>query len=390
MKKHAVIPIFIPHLGCPNDCVFCDQRSITARSMAPSEEEVRRTFETWLSTLDQVETVEAAFYGGSFTGIPREEQCRYLGIAREYLLAGRIRGIRLSTRPDYITEEIADELIRFGVTAVELGVQSFDDEVLRLSNRGCTSEDARRAARILRSTGLPFGIQLMIGLPGDSLESCIRSAEETVKLGASMARLYPTVVLRNTSLMTMLEQGAYAPLSQEEAVTRTAAMYRILEEAGITILRVGLKSTDLIGSGDERDAAFTGYHPAFRELVEGRIFRDKIEEALLKMGLGEKPLEGDPHAEQGFPTEQALPAARDIPSEQDHPATRNFPAALGSADPRRRRAVTIRTAPSSISRAAGHKAENKKYFQKKYPWLELRFAPEEDIPPGEVRVTKLP
>ncbi len=147
MKKHAIIPIFIPHLGCPNDCVFCNQRKITARTTAPTQEAVRETIEEWLTTLDHERTeIEVAFYGGSFTGLEIEEQSIYLAVAKDYLDAGKVDGIHLSTRPDYINEEILDNLKKYGVSTIELGVQSFDDDVLRASNRGHDSAVVYKAA----------------------------------------------------------------------------------------------------------------------------------------------------------------------------------------------------------------------------------------------------
>jgi len=220
MKKHAIIPIFIPHRGCPNDCVFCNQRKITARTTAPTADEVKNTIDTWLTTLGEVPTVEIAFYGGSFTGLRLTEQSSYLAIAKEYKERGLIDKIHLSTRPDYIDRDILDNLKAYSVDTIELGVQSFDDEVLRKSNRGHTSASVYEAVSLIKEYGFEFGIQLMIGLPGDSLETCIYSAEETVKLKPSLTRLYPTIVIDDTELLEMYERGEYKPLSREEAVTR--------------------------------------------------------------------------------------------------------------------------------------------------------------------------
>ncbi len=279
MKKHAIIPIFIPHLGCPNDCVFCNQRAITARTETPTSETVRGTIEEWLSTLEPkraegLETIEIAFYGGSFTGLSIPEQSYYLSVAKEFLDSSRIDAVHLSTRPDYINHEILENLKHYGVQTIELGVQSFDDEVLKASNRGHSSQDVYNAVELIKEYGFDFGIQLMIGLPGDSLKTCIQSAEKAASLKPNLARLYPTIVLDDTRLLEMYRKGEYQALTRSEAIERTKEMYKILANAGIYIMRVGLKSTDIIGDG----GAINGgtYHPAFRQLVESAIMRDEF------------------------------------------------------------------------------------------------------------------
>ena len=285
MKKHAIIPIFIPHRGCPNDCVFCNQKAITARQADVTPADARNIIDSYLPTLEGrgLETIEVAFFGGSFTGIPMEDQSAFLAVAQEYKSKGLIDKIHMSTRPDYINEEILDNLIKYGADVVELGVQSFDPDVLAASNRGHSVEDVYRACDLIKSYGLELGIQLMIGLPKDSLESCLYSAKETVRMEPSIARLYPTVVLNDTELLRMYERGEYKPLSTDEAVAITKEMYKIIASAGIKIIRVGLKSTDLINDSDSDQNQTVGhtYHPAFRQLVEGEIAREDLEAQLL-------------------------------------------------------------------------------------------------------------
>lgn len=286
MKKHAIIPVFIPHRGCPNDCVFCNQKAITARQPDVSPEDVQNLIEKYLPTLEGrgLETIELAFFGGSFTGIPIEEQSAFLKVASEYKQRGLIDKIHMSTRPDYITPEILDNLKAYDADTIELGVQSFDPDVLTASNRGHTAEQVYEACELIKEYGFELGIQLMIGLPGDSLEKCIYSARETVKIGPSIARLYPTIVLEDTELSRMYRAGSYHALSTDEAVAITKEMYKILAAAGINIIRVGLKSTDLIsgsGSDDDHTEGHT-YHPAFRQLVEGEIAKEILEEQLEK------------------------------------------------------------------------------------------------------------
>jgi len=279
MKKHAIIPIFIPHRGCPNDCVFCNQRTITARSGDVSADDVRHIADQWLTTLTapRPDVLEMAFFGGSFTGIPIEQQNEYLSVAYDYKKRGLIDRIHMSTRPDYIDERILANLQDWSVDVIELGVQSFDENVLEASKRGHSVDAVYRACSLIMDHGFELGIQLMVGLPHDSREKDIFSAKETVKIGPSIARIYPTVVLENTELADMYRSSAYRPLTEEEAVSITADMYRILDSAGINIIRVGLKSTDLINEDSDLGG---GYHPAFRQLVEGRLAREDMEKLL--------------------------------------------------------------------------------------------------------------
>lgn len=275
MKKHAIIPIFIPHYGCGHSCVFCNQNMITARDKVPTADDVRNTVEQWLSTLSprNLDVVEIAFFGGSFTGIPISDQSMYLEVAREYKDKGMVDKIHLSTRPDYIDREILDNLRRYSVDTIELGVQSFDNEVLIASKRGHTEEDVYRACSLIKEYGFELGIQLMIGLPGDSKEKAVVSARKAADIGPSLARLYPTVVLPHTQLAEMMKAGTYKPLSEEEAIDITKEMYKVLMAAGVNIMRVGLKSTDLIT--EDSDLAGS-YHPAFRQLVEGEICKEQM------------------------------------------------------------------------------------------------------------------
>lgn len=367
MKKHAIIPIFIPHRGCPNECVFCNQRKITARTAAPTVDEVKNRIDTWLTTLGEVPTVEIAFYGGSFTGLELAEQSSYLAIAKGYKDRGLIDKIHLSTRPDYIDSEILNNLKVYLVDTIELGVQSFDDEVLRRSNRGHTSTAVYEAVSLIKEHGFEFGIQLMIGLPGDSLETCIYSAKETVKLKPSLTRLYPTIVIDDTELLKMYERGEYQPLSREEAVTRTVAMYRILDDAGITIMRVGLKSTDIIGEGGSINGGT--YHPAFRQLVEGRIARDKIDSQLDRIidefrkcteksgRLKANPLQDSNSETEGL-NQQRITRVK----------------------------VDIFSSPKWFSNAVGNSCENKKYFEEKYPELSIRFRVDDSLEAAQFRI----
>ncbi|MCR5010643.1 MAG: radical SAM protein [Clostridia bacterium] len=345
MKKHAIIPIFIPHKGCPHACVFCNQNAITARTANVTPEDVRRIADEWLSTLEGrgLEEIELSFFGGSFTGIPLEQQSAFLAVAKEYKEAGKIDKIHLSTRPDYIDEEILDNLKAYGADVIELGVQSFDPEVLRLSERGHGPEDVYRACDLIKSYGcFTLGIQLMIGLPGDSYDKCMESVRRTIEIGPEIARLYPTVIISGTKLCKMYEEGSYEPFLQEEMLRTTTDMYRKLTDAGINVIRVGLKASALINDSEDSRVVGDTYHPAFRQLVEGRIIRDKAEELLAQH-------------------------LKDLPDENQ---------------------LLITAGPGTFSSLIGHKAENKQYFADKYSRLRLIYREDPAMNDGTICISK--
>ncbi|HWQ80327.1 MAG TPA: radical SAM protein [Anaerovoracaceae bacterium] len=334
MKTHAIIPIFIPHLGCPNDCAFCNQKKITARTNPLSGADMAETAEKYLKTINGrgIETVEIAFFGGSFTGIPLEQQREYLSVAKSYKDRGAIQKIRLSTRPDYISDEILANLRQYGADIIELGVQSFDDETLRLSNRGHSREAVYTASRLIRDYGFELGLQLMIGLPGDTREKSVESAREAAKIRPSVARLYPTVIIKDTALYDMYLRGEYTPLTREEALGTTKDMYRILTDAGVNVIRIGLKSTDLIRENGEIAG---GYHPAFRQLVESEIAREQMEAQLLDLL---KPNSGRNNTGEG-----------------------DF---IG---------IAFCSNAASFSNMIGHRKSNRVYFEEKYPHVRFTF-----------------
>ena len=276
MKKHAIIPIFIPHKGCPNDCIFCNQKKITSHDDLVTPEDIHNIVSEYMSTLSHMnmETIELSFFGGSFTGIPMQEQKEFLSIAKKYKESGLIQKIHLSTRPDYINEETLDNLKAYSVDVIELGVQSFAQPVLDASCRGHDTACVYESCAKIKEYGFTLGIQLMIGLPMDTWEYDIFSAREAAKIHPEIARLYPTVVIRDTGLFQLMEQGLYTPMGEKDAVERTAAMYRILTKAGINVIRVGLKSSDIMSDGHNTAETF---HPAFRQLVEGLIARQDLE-----------------------------------------------------------------------------------------------------------------
>ena len=277
MEKYSNIPIFIPHYGCGNDCVFCNQRSITGKKQPPTKDEVREEIENFLSHLKN-RKAQVAFFGGSFTGIDVSMQREYLSVASDFLKNKKVFGIRLSTRPDYISREILGMLSEYGVTNIELGVQSMCDDVLKKANRGHSALDTERACKLINEYGFTLGLQMMPGLPGDTEEKTIFTAREIVRLGAKEARVYPTCVLKNTKLYDMYRSGEYAPLTVEKAVEWSAKAVMILESGGVNVIRCGLQETDTLG--DEIVAG--GYHSAMGELVKSRILREEIESAAKK------------------------------------------------------------------------------------------------------------
>lgn len=273
------IPIFVPHRGCPFDCVFCNQRRITGTIAEVTADTVTETIEAYLKTIPQSGAViEAAFFGGSFTGIPMDEQSELLSAAYDYVKTGRISGIRLSTRPDYIDREILDNLKKYGVTTIELGVQSMDDEVLFKSGRGHTSDDVRRAAALIKEYGFTLGLQMMTGLPGDTDEKSIYTAREIIRLRPEIVRIYPTLTIRDTALEDMYLSGEYKPQSVDEAVRLCAELLLMFEAEGIRVIRLGLQSTDEIC--ENGSVAAGPVHSAFGELVENEIYYDLISAAI--------------------------------------------------------------------------------------------------------------
>ncbi len=268
------IPIFVPHKGCPHDCVFCNQRHITGHDAEVTGDDVSGIIEEYLETMDSDAYIEAAFFGGSFTGIETDKQTELLSAAYSYVKDGRINGIRCSTRPDYIDKDILDNLKRFSVTCIELGVQTTDSEVLRKSRRGHNFGDVTKASQLIKSYGIELGLQMMLGLPGDSRDKMLRTAQDLIDLNPSCVRIYPTLVVDDTALKTMYTEGKYVPLGIEQTTDILSELIPMFERAGIDIIRVGLQTTDDINA----DTVEGPYHPAIRELAEGRIIRKLLEE----------------------------------------------------------------------------------------------------------------
>ena len=280
-KRHVNIPVFIPHEGCPNACVFCNQRSISGTHRF-SPESVDKVISEALATVGEDAECEIAFFGGSFTGIDRSLMLYLLGVAQKYVDGGRVESIRLSTRPDYINDQIIADLSRFSVRTVELGLQSFSDEVLKASGRGHDAECARVACRKLKAAGFTLIGQMMIGLPNSDTESEMLTAREIIAACADGARVYPTVVFYDTELASMTERGEYVPLSNEAAVMRTKAVLDVFDRAGVPCIRVGLQASENLS---DEDCVMAGAnHSAIGELAMGELYYERICDEIEKHG----------------------------------------------------------------------------------------------------------
>ena len=270
--RECVIPVFVPHLGCPHRCVFCDQRRISGSAESASAETVRQAIKAAAALPRSGAKRQLAFYGGSFTAIEPERQEELLGAAAEAIGKGEIDAIRLSTRPDAIDETVLARLKRFGVETVELGAQSMDGEVLRLSGRGHTAEDVVRSSEAVKAAGFRLILQMMTGLPGDSAEKDIETAKKLIALRPDGVRIYPTVIVRDTALYDLWRAGEYREHTVEDAVAVCAQLMPLFEEANIPVIRLGLNPTEELSQG----AAVAGaYHPALGELVRSRILLEK-------------------------------------------------------------------------------------------------------------------
>ena len=284
--RHINIPIFIPHMGCPNMCVFCNQRSISGK-MNFDISRVKIEIEEALATTKKDDEIEIAFFGGSFTGIDRELMISLLSLAKEYIDCGRASSIRLSTRPDYIDDEILDILESYKVKTIELGLQSMDDEVLDKTKRGHTSLCAEKACKMIKDKGFSLIGQMMIGLPSSTVEKEIYTAKRICEMGADGARIYPTVVFYDTELCSMMQSGVYSPLSNEDAVERTKEALKIFVENDVPCIRVGLQSGENLS--DEACVAGGANHSAIGELSMSALYLDKICEKIDAENLTKTP-----------------------------------------------------------------------------------------------------
>ncbi len=282
--KHINVALFVVHKGCPHMCTFCNQKRISGSEKEITPQDVHDAAKTAIESLsrEQASGGEIAFFGGSFTMVERKYMVSLLEAAYAYVESGIFKGIRISTRPDGINTEICEILKKYGVTAVELGAQSLDDKVLLLNERGHTAKQVEDACVMLKSFGFETGLQMMTGLYGSCDESDIATAEKIIRLKPDTVRIYPTVVIKNTKLCDLMQEGKYIPKGVEETVKLCARLIPMFENTGIRVIRVGLHS----GGGVEEGYAGGAYHPALRELCEGEIYYNNAREKLAFLEKG--------------------------------------------------------------------------------------------------------
>lgn len=281
----AILPIFIPHAGCPHQCVFCNQKTISGQKNA-AESGAREQIARWLQWLRPSLENEAAFYGGSFTALDSDLQERLLFLTDELLERGIIGSVRLSTRPDYIDDKKLELLKKHGVRLVELGVQSLDDRVLEAAGRGHTAADVVQAMKRLRAYNFKTGLQLMVGMPQQSFSSLQDTVAQVIELQPDIARIYPLLVIKGTPLAESWSKGKFQPLSLEEAVRQSAWVYDQLMTNGIKVIRVGLQPDDeLCAPGNILAGPF---HPSMGELVQSFLLRERLTNKLLAVKGAER------------------------------------------------------------------------------------------------------
>lgn len=319
--RHYVIPFFIPEFGCPHRCIYCNQHAITGSTPVSPLPEVDLKISQYLESMPKSpKSVEVAFFGGNFTGLALQEQKEYLQKAEKWIDKGAINGIRISTRPDYITPAVLQGLKKHGVKTIELGVQSMDDEVLRLSGRGHNARHVEDASKLILEYGFRLCLQMMTGLPGDSMEKTMFTAQRIVDLGAVETRIYPVLVIRDTPLANMFEQGKYVPLSMPETIERCKNLVLFFEANLVKVLRLGLHPSEGICAGHDLIAG--PFHPALRELVNTAIWKEILEKHL------------------------------------------KYDGALK---------LTVEAAPNQLQSVIGHKQSNKKYFLQYFNQVEIKI-----------------
>lgn len=279
---HSNISIFVPHMGCPNMCSFCNQRYIAGTNKVPCETDIDNAVKaTKNSKKYNSKTTEIAFFGGSFTAIERSTVEELLQAAYKYVLDGSVKGIRISTRPDAIDDEILMLLKKYGVSSIELGAQSMDDRVLKLNRRGHTANDVITASALIKKYGFELGLQMMTGLYGDNDDGAVYTANEFIKCAPDTVRIYPTILLENTDLAELYRQGVYKPQTLEEAVNLSAKLLVMFSDNQINVIRLGLHTI-------ETEHYIAGpWHPAFSEIVSSRIYYNIISDALKNYPFGE-------------------------------------------------------------------------------------------------------
>ena len=293
MKKHYIIPVLVPHLGCPNDCVFCNQKSISGQTKQVTQDDVRNIIDNHLKNIKEDAKIEIAFFGGSFTGIEVEKQKELLEVANEYIKQKKIESIRISTRPDYIDKKILKMLKKYKVKTIELGVQSANDYILKKAGRGHTFKDVKKASKLIRWYGFDLGHQMMVGLPESTKLDDINTAKALIKLKPKMVRIYPVLVIKNTKLEKLCKEGEYKPLTITQAVEICKELVTLFTGKNIDVIRIGLQPTDEITdiSNEKSEVVAGPFHPAFRQLVESGMWYDVIVSKIKKLNIKVKEVE---------------------------------------------------------------------------------------------------
>lgn len=331
----AIIPVFIPHVGCPHDCVFCNQKKIAGTLTAPDGGEVSKIIEAALEYAG--ENAQVAFYGGSFTAIPLLQMKEYLAAAKAFMDDGRVSSIRLSTRPDCIDEKRLEILKEYGVKVIELGAQSMCESVLLKSGRGHTKEDTVCAAKLIKKHGFGLVLQMMTHLPGSDDEKDIETANELSALSPDGVRIYPTVVIRDTALEALWREGKYTPATPEAAAELGAEIIDIFKKKKIPIIRFGLNPTDDLSSGE---ALCGAYHPALGEMAQSERYKKACVSEIEKKGLSGGRIE-------------------------------------------------IRVNSRRVSALVGQKKKNKIYLTEKYGFESITVSEDENLSDGEVAVFRI-
>ena len=286
MKKEYIIPIFVPHLGCPNNCTFCNQKKISGQTKMVTAKDVKETIEYYLKNFkDSHKYVEVAFFGGSFTAIEKEKQVELLEAVQEYIENKKVYSIRISTRPDAIDKEILKRMKKYHVKTIELGVQSTNNYILSRCKRGHTGEDVKKASKLIRRYGFILGHQMMVGLPESTKQDEVNTAKELIKLKPKIVRIYPVLVIKDTELAKEYENGEYTPLTVGQAVERCKEIVNLFNTNKINVIRIGLQNTEEISDPKtEKSSVVAGpYHPAFRQLVESSMWYDVIVNEIKKI-----------------------------------------------------------------------------------------------------------
>ena len=286
MKKEYIIPIFVPHLGCPNNCTFCNQKRISGQTKMVTAKDVKETIEYYLKIFkDNHKYVEVALFGGSFTAIDKKKQIELLEAAQEYIQNKLVNSIRISTRPDCIDKEILKRMKKYHVKTIELGVQSTNNYILSKCKRGHTGEDVKKASKLIRRFGFILGHQMMVGLPESTKQDEVNTAKELIRLKPKIVRIYPVLVIKDTELADEYNRGEYTPLTVGQAVERCKEIVNLFNKNKINVIRIGLQNTEEISDpSTEKSSVVAGpYHPAFRQLVESGMWYDAIVNKIKKV-----------------------------------------------------------------------------------------------------------